>query len=488
MNLSLTELEAVVQELERDLVLGQIQELRQPSTTAIWLAVRGAGRTVNVFLETARERARIHAVEARSTTLNPPPAFVSYLRAHLENARVVAVDMPWPDRVVVIRCQRGDAQRALVLECSGHHANLFITDWEGKIQMALKYSDSKRRELVHGTTYQPPFPGPKREKTVDRIAQGLSPSVALAAHFATLDADDALDLGRRERAQALRRELRRVERALAGVRRDLARAVEWESHERQGELLKANYNLLRPGMTTVEVVDYWDPEQRVLTVGLDPARSPQANIERCFQRARKGKRGAGVAAARERELAASADQLSALLETVEGAVDLVALEAMDEQLQGFSPRLRKALELKGSGGRRRAQSGPRLPYREYTAQSGRAIRVGRGDRDNHSLTFQHTAPHDVWLHVRGFSGSHVVLPLSRGQAPDKESLLDAAYLAIHYSRAPDEGFNEVMWTRRKYVSAVKKGAPGQVIVQQEKNLAVQADPVRLAALLRRRER
>ncbi len=488
MNLSLIELEAVVGELERVLISGQIQEIRQPSETAIWMAIRTSGQSSHLLLETARQRARLHLVEERTTTLNPPPAFVSHLRAHLENARVMAVDMPWPDRVVVIRCQRGEVQLALVLECSSHHPNLFVTDWEGNIQLALLPSDSKRRSLLPGEKYEPPLPGPVKVREVSRIGEGLSPSAVLAGHFTTLDSDVALEQQRRHRVQAVGKELRRTRRALTSVRRDLARANKWEVHQRRGELLKANYASLRPGLTVVEVVDYWDPQQPVLTIDLDPAKSAQESVEHAFKLARKGKRGAVIAAKREQELEVSARRLEELKAALEEAPDIDALGLLDKRLLQESPRLRRALEVAPAGGRRKAQTAPRLPYREFIAKTGRPIRVGRGARDNHSLTFQHAAPHDVWLHVRGFSGSHVVMPLARGQEPDRESLLDAAYLAVHYSRAPDEGFNEVMWTRRKHVRAVKKGAPGQVIVQQEKNLAVEVDPARLKALLTHRER
>jgi len=128
----------------------------------------------------------------------------------------------------------------------------------------------------------------------------------------------------------------------------------------------------------------------------------------------------------------------------------------------------------------------RRPYREFLSASGRAILVGRGGPDNHALTFQHASPHDVWLHARGFPGSHVVIPLHRRQEPDHETLTDAAHLAVHFSKAPGRGFSEVMWTRRKHVRAIRKGRPGQVTVHDDSNLAFEFDDERLARLLRTR--
>lgn len=140
-----------------------------------------------------------------------------------------------------------------------------------------------------------------------------------------------------------------------------------------------------------------------------------------------------------------------------------------------------------SKGPRARTASSRLPYRRFESGTGRPILVGREGRDNHALTFQVASPHDIWLHVRGFPGCHVVVPLARGQEPDTETLLDAAHLAVHYSKAPKSGFVEVMWTRRKRVRAVKGGRPGQVLVEGEKTLTFHSDAARVERLLASKE-
>ena len=125
----------------------------------------------------------------------------------------------------------------------------------------------------------------------------------------------------------------------------------------------------------------------------------------------------------------------------------------------------------------------RLPYRKFTSSSGAAILVGRSARDNDALTFRVARGNDLWLHVRGAQGSHVVVP-GAGEAPDSRTLADAALLAAHFSSARGADGVEVAWTRCKYVRKPRDAAPGSVLISQEKALRVRLDEARMAELLR----
>ena len=111
------------------------------------------------------------------------------------------------------------------------------------------------------------------------------------------------------------------------------------------------------------------------------------------------------------------------------------------------------------------------------------ILVGRSARDNDALTFRVARGNDLWLHVRGMQGAHVVVP-GVGEAPDARLLGDAALLAVHFSSARGSDGVEVSWTRCKHVRRAKGAAPGSVFISQEKTLRARLDAERLAALLR----
>jgi predicted ribosome quality control (RQC) complex YloA/Tae2 family protein len=127
------------------------------------------------------------------------------------------------------------------------------------------------------------------------------------------------------------------------------------------------------------------------------------------------------------------------------------------------------------------------PYRVFHASGGQPIWVGRAGEDNAALTFRVARPHHLWMHARGVPGAHVVVPLDRGEEVGQEALLDAAHLALHFSRLAGEPRGEVAWTRARLVKRVKGGAPGQVTYTGEKVLALRVEPARLERLLRSRE-
>ena len=68
--------------------------------------------------------------------------------------------------------------------------------------------------------------------------------------------------------------------------------------------------------------------------------------------------------------------------------------------------------------------------------AGYTILVGRNRKENEQLTLQVARERDVWMHVRGSPGAHVVLQMSQAPPdaePTEECLALAANLASFYS-------------------------------------------------------
>ncbi len=74
-------------------------------------------------------------------------------------------------------------------------------------------------------------------------------------------------------------------------------------------------------------------------------------------------------------------------------------------------------------------------YRTHE-RDGWELLVGKGARDNDRLTFEVASRDDLWLHVSGWSGSHVVIrvPQDAGEPP-REIVEYAARLAAWHSKA-----------------------------------------------------
>lgn len=75
--------------------------------------------------------------------------------------------------------------------------------------------------------------------------------------------------------------------------------------------------------------------------------------------------------------------------------------------------------------------------RSYRSElvDGWEVLVGKGARDNDTLTFRVAAPTDLWLHAAGYAGSHVVVRNPDGVEVPREVVRRAAELAVFHSKA-----------------------------------------------------
>ena len=115
----------------------------------------------------------------------------------------------------------------------------------------------------------------------------------------------------------------------------------------------------------------------------------------------------------------------------------------------------------------REASEGRLPYRAYERQ-GFTILVGRGASDNDRLTFEVASPDDLWLHVSGWSGSHVLVRTAPDGAPPPRAVIEeAARLAAWHSKARgSRGKIEVHVCRAGDVHKPRGMAAGKVVLNR----------------------
>jgi predicted ribosome quality control (RQC) complex YloA/Tae2 family protein len=476
MSLSLQELAAVIGELqvlrgaavqkayvprERLLVL----ELRQPGTTQLLLISAEPGLT------------RIHLASGRPPSPEEALPFQQMVRAHLVGRRLTGIVQRGGDRVVELRFANEEGGRALVGELTGRHGNLFLTSESGVILSLAARNLSHDRNLGVGQVYTPPAgvptlpashaePAKIGSRRFDASGQTLSAQIeaAYASRESTLTEGEL----RRRLQRPLLSKKARLERTLAKVRLEADRTSEASVHLVAGELLKQNLHRITRGQSSALLTDYSTGEPREVEVPLRPELPPSENLERHFRQYRRLSQGSVRAAERlaqlERELAEINRRLE---EAASGDVSQLPLP------QEASPTV---------GGEKHRTTTHR-PFKELLGWSGKRIWVGKSAADNDRLTFKQARGHDLWLHVRGPRGAHVVVPLDRGQPIAQELLLDAVAAAVHFSEAKDEPLVEVVYVPVQRVRRVKGGAPGAVTYSQEKTLRYRVEPERIARLL-----
>jgi predicted ribosome quality control (RQC) complex YloA/Tae2 family protein len=478
LSLGAQEIAAVVAEL-RPLRGARVGAVRVHAERALTLDLRGRDVSATLLVSAEADLTRLHA--ARVPVRRPPVPFAlqGLLRRELTGARLAAIASVPGDRVVELRFERDGRSLSLVAELTGRHGNLFLLDASGAIRASAGRNLSSRRRLVPGSPYQPPAPreeegGGIRFAPVPGAAFPLS--AAIEAHYREKEEERALLEGRRRLREPLRASAARGRRALLRLAGEAARVPQAGADRRAADLIKANLHAIRRGQRQVALTE-WTPEgPREVTVALDPALSPRANMDRAYRRYRRICESAARVEARAAEVRARLAEVEALL----GEVDRSSLEAL--------PRLEREARRLGAApraavARREKREEGALPYRQFRSLSGAALLVGRGAAGNDALTLRVARGNDLWLHARGRAGAHVVLRLDRGKEPGQESLLDAAHLAAHFSEARGEPSCEVSWTRVKHVKKSRGAAPGAVSYSQERTLLLRLEPARLERLL-----
>lgn len=292
--------------------------------------------------------------------------------------------------------------------------------------------------------------------------------ISLAAGLALIDAATSAESAVRQLRDRLRttidQALKRARRRATAAAQAVSRGEEAESLQREADLLGANRHLLARGQKLIELTD-WQAD-RTIAIRLDPARTPQENIDAAYRRARSAVRAAEQARGELPSLTAERERWEALHEEIERA------DLTDERME----EIRIAIGAgDGTGKTRRSQS-PRLPYREFTIGPYRLL-VGRSRRDNDELTLHVARPDDLFLHAQGVPGSHVILRHRDRKAEfDHQVIGRAAQVAAFFSRAKHSHLVAVSFVLVRYVRKPRKAPPGLVRLEREETLMVEPLP------------
>jgi len=242
-------------------------------------------------------------------------------------------------------------------------------------------------------------------------------------------------------------------------------------------------------METIAIPDFASGEP--VEVPLDPRLSPQKNLDQLFRRARKAEKRARKAAGEieaARERLAFAQRLRA--EAAEADDErLTELEAEPEIARLLARYFPPEKEAAGTGppkkvwkvGKRELPT--RLVPKRYVTESGLEVWVGKNDEGNDLLTTRLARGNDLFFHLEGSPGSHVILRTEGRREPPHEALLDAAELAVHFSKAKKATRAPVHVAEIKDVSKPSGAKPGLVYVHRGRTIQLKRSEKRLQRIL-----
>ena len=461
MSLNWKELELILSELP--LEGSYIQKITEHSVSSFTFSMFSkTEKAWLLYAEVATPYARVCRTGIVRKKDRSMQRFTQYMNAHIVGKRVESVQQYPFDRAFVLKLRGSDGNLMMHIRLyTGPGANIIITDEDGTI-LELLYRRPHRHEE-------------KGEKLIVEKRSDEGPKSFSVRSYDTPTFNEFIDRtssveSSEERKKELEERIReKRDRELGALRERLARQERrlresegCEETKRIADLLAGSIWNVSKGMKSIELDD-WEKGGKV-QVSLDPALSPNENLEKLYQRYRKDKRSAKLAAEEiertKEEIRATEERYAALLEN-----------ASPEKLQKEASKLRE--------GRKEDDRRPGV----WLSAGGFDLIVGRNAKENDEILRRYTRGSDIWLHTRDYAGGYVIIKAKKGKSVPLPVLLDAASLAIHYSKAKKSGRADLYYTEVKYLRRAKDGKTGLVIPTQERNLSATLDEKRVKEML-----
>jgi predicted ribosome quality control (RQC) complex YloA/Tae2 family protein len=105
--------------------------------------------------------------------------------------------------------------------------------------------------------------------------------------------------------------------------------------------------------------------------------------------------------------------------------------------------------------------------KQFFSSNGVSVIVGSNCHENDELTFVVGQPNELWFHVSGYPGSHVLL---QTEHPTKQDIQFAANLAVKYSKMKGAAKAKVDYCKICDVSKPRGAKPGLVEIKNSKTI------------------
>ncbi|MFC1851748.1 NFACT family protein [candidate division CSSED10-310 bacterium] len=363
---------------------------------------------------------------------------------------------------------RKEAERALTIQ-AGKSSDSEVA-WSVFANLIARYSQEAWSPHIR-------FSGPPDEKFPLEILPFLLVPDANAQQYETFAqaCDDFFSEKQRQyELENLQRTLlknyqkqtRKIERTISKLEKEKSEANKCSLYRKYGDLILSQLPSVHPGKE-VTLPDIFSESATEITISLDPSLTAVENARKYYKLSSKLKRRNATIAQRIADFRSRLLHLEKMMNQISDSSDLEYLKNKSFDLQVTSDHGKKSALKKKLKTRHE-------PFHRFLSSDGWQILVGRDKKENDLLTIKEANSDDFWFHVRQGRGSHVVVknPKRLSALPQK-TLIEAAMLAGHYSKARNDQAIDVMVTQKKYIRKPKGFAPGLVLVEKEKNIRVE---------------
>lgn len=222
----------------------------------------------------------------------------------------------------------------------------------------------------------------------------------------------------------------------------------------KGDLLTSYIYSIKKGDRNFTTFNFFSEKGEEITIPLDENKTPSENIQSYYKKYNKLKKSEESAIEQLEKNDEELQYLYSVLTNIENCESYSEIDDIKEELisTGYV-RKRKA---NGKSSKKAKSSKPI----HYISSDGIDIFVGKNNIQNDYLSLKFANKNFMWLHTKNIPGSHVII--CSNNIPDN-TLVEAATLAAHYSKAKDSSKVPVDYTLVKNLKKPNGSNPGMVI-------------------------
>ena len=254
--------------------------------------------------------------------------------------------------------------------------------------------------------------------------------------------------------------LKRAKNKLQKQKEEMLESANREAYKVYADLISSNIHKISKGLKEVKLENFYD-NMNEISVPLDQKLSAVQNAQKYYKRYQKMKQREIVL---EKQIENTEDEIN-YLELVSDAIDRTDdVKNLDEIYFELIKNnyIKKDKKIKNKP--------KKIAIHSIDYDDTSKVYYGKNNLQNEYITFKVADKNDVWMHVKGFPGSHVVIKCDG--YPSDELLLFAAEIAAKNSKAKDSNKVDVDFTTRKNVKKHPSGKTGLVNYVNFKTITV----------------
>lgn len=295
------------------------------------------------------------------------------------------------------------------------------------------------------------------------VRRGESFSALLDEFYRERDHQERMRVREQDLLRLLSNHSERLSRKINAQQGELEQCALRDSLRVAGDLISANLYALPKGAESADLPNYYEEEQPLVHIKLDPALTPSQNAQKYYKEYRKAKTA-------EEKLTEQIAIARRELEYLDSVLDALSRAETEQDLSEIRAELGEQGYLRVIRSKKQKAAAVSAPEK-YTVSDGFTVLVGKNNRQNDRLTMKLANNNDIWFHVKNIPGSHTIL-VTEGRTPTPRAMEEAAMLAAGHSRARNSAQVPVDYTQVRNVSKPQGAKPGMVIYVNYKTIFV----------------